>query len=276
MTEPKHKQSAAELAEALAAPTPPEEVHFFPQALIRENTDSPKALCVPYFTRQFVEDRLDSAAGPFNWQSEVGEKAGVMVYGIGIRDPESAEWVWKWDTGVGDDNDGAKVSATGGIKRTGRLWGIGRDVARLVGKWKDCTVKDRRGKKVFNSWVEPPTLAEIKQYTAWIRKQGRGEEDEEEMGQDTGGATEAGNGSGPTGTDDERIGKSPPSQFWHLARSLMKEGHITESKVNDIIVANRGGDGKTDFVGARADLDEYVPVPEPAETEETTDDEIPF
>lgn len=244
----------------LTAPTPDEEVHFLPKQLVGENSNAPKALCVPYITRQFVEDRLDDAVGPLNWQTDIKEQAGVLCFGIAIRN-DDGDWVWKWDTGAGGQDDAANESITGGIKRVGRLWGIGRDVSRLASKWRKCRIKDRRGRKVFDSWESGPTLAELQQYTSWVRVQGK-----EAAGNGAGSraATDEpdrsnSQPSGVTVDDQTRVGSDPPSQFWHLAKKLMDRGIITEDDASFIVTQHLDGSGQTDFVGAKAELDGYVP-----------------
>ena len=83
-----------------------------------------------YKTARTDMDILDEEFGPMNWQSEYREIKENMYAGIGVRDTETKEWVWKWDCGIesradGDGNE-KKGEASDAFKRAGFKWGIGR------------------------------------------------------------------------------------------------------------------------------------------------------
>lgn len=263
-----------QIAEQLAQPTPPDEVYFYPGKVVGAETKSPKALCVPYVMRQFVEDRLDNVVGAFGWQTEIRAEASVLCYGIGVMHPESSLWLWKWDTGAEGIEDAKNQSITGGIKRAGRLWGIGRDVSRLVAKWRACKVKDRRGKMVFDEWETEPTLDELASFTRWIRKIGAvvQSDDKDSAGghadkSDSSRAAPAAR-SGQAGL----IGGDSTSQFWYTARGLVNAGALEQAQVEEILSRHMDSTGRQDFAAAKAELDQHVPpTPEPVE-----EDEIPF
>lgn len=253
------------IAQALSAPTPAAEVGFFPKKIVGGNTDRPKALCVPYIQRQFVEDRLDSVVGPFNWQTDVRTEAGVLVYGIGIRPPDEDEFIWKWDTGADDVEGKANETVTYGIKRAGRLWGIGRDVSRLSAKWRACKIRKlRNGKAVFAEWENLPSLSEIKQYTVWIKTHTAdiSDEDDEPAGNGETGASETGASGAPEPTESGgTLGDTPATQFWYVARGLIRSGVLSQEQVDEI--KNRHvdqGTGEIDFLAAKAEIDDHIPV----------------
>jgi hypothetical protein len=268
-----------ELAEKLAAPTPETEVYFFPSALVGQDSHNPKGLCVPYTSRQFVEDRLDAVVGAFGWQTEVRAEAGVLCFGISIQHPDSGIWLCKWDTGAEGTDDAANQSVTGGIKRAGRLWGIGRDVSRLVAKWRPCTVKMRRGKQVFDQWVEEPTLAEIVQFTNWIRKNSSPDTENEKEGADESDGNGKSKSTGRSAAAPVRadgggmVGGDPTSQFWYTARGLINAGVLKQHDVDGIVAANTDSAGRVSFKAAKAELDQYVPAESKAAEKA---DDIPF
>lgn len=144
----------------LSKPTPHDRVRFVPQAI---NKEEKTALAVPYFDARFTMERLDEACGPFGWQSEVKQIGDVMCVGIGILNPGSAHWMWKWDTGQESDPDddedqgvgGAKALISGGLKRAGVQWTIGRDVYAI--RKRRYAVTLRRDNR-FQSWVTIPTV----------------------------------------------------------------------------------------------------------------------
>lgn len=85
-----------------------------------------------YKTARTDMDILDEEFGPMNWQSEYREIKENMYAGIGVRDQETKEWIWKWDCGVesradGDGNE-KKGEASDAFKRAGFKWGIGREL----------------------------------------------------------------------------------------------------------------------------------------------------
>lgn len=85
-----------------------------------------------YKTARTDMDILDEEFGPMNWQSEYREIKENMYAGIGVRNNETGEWVWKWDCGIesradGDGNE-KKGEASDAFKRAGFKWGIGREL----------------------------------------------------------------------------------------------------------------------------------------------------
>lgn len=85
-----------------------------------------------YKTARTDMDILDEAFGPMNWQSEYREIKENMYAGIGVKNTETGEWVWKWDCGIesradGDGNE-KKGEASDAFKRAGFKWGIGREL----------------------------------------------------------------------------------------------------------------------------------------------------
>lgn len=103
----------------------------------------PQAMCVAYIDARDVMDRLDEVCGSENWQSDFKEVAGKIYAGIGIKDKQSNEWVWKWDVGDETDIEAAKGQASDAFKRAAVKWGIGRFLYDIKVK----TVKTNEAKK---------------------------------------------------------------------------------------------------------------------------------
>jgi hypothetical protein len=127
-----------DIVKDLQAHTPPREVKYLPQAIDKENRT---ALALAYVDARFVEDRLDEACGPLGWQSKIEEIGGFLCVGIGIRNPETEEWLFKTDTGQDEPTDetdyedkvdavtvAGKSLVSRGLKRAGVQWGIARDL----------------------------------------------------------------------------------------------------------------------------------------------------
>ena len=127
-----------DIIKALQAHTPPREVRYLPQGIDKERGT---ALALAYVDARFVQDRLDAACGPFGWQSLIQDIGGFVCVGIAVLNPETSEWIWKWDTGQDEPTDetdyddksdavtvAGKSIVSRGIKRAGVQWGIARDL----------------------------------------------------------------------------------------------------------------------------------------------------
>lgn len=130
-----------DIVKVLQAHTPPREVKYLPQAIDKENRT---ALALAYIDVRFVEDRLDEACGPLGWQSRVEGIGGFLCVSIGIRNPETDEWLFKTDTGQDEPTDetdyedksdavtvAGKSLVSRGLKRAGVQWGIARDLYNI-------------------------------------------------------------------------------------------------------------------------------------------------
>ncbi len=167
MTEP-HGRLPDAIARILGEATPAERIRYVPQGISKGDGDR-TALAVPYIDARYVMERLDLACGPFGWQSEVKDIAGVLCVGIGIFDVGAGRWVWKWDTGQeneaaapdgeGEEDSaggigGAKALMSGGLKRAAAQWNIGRDVYMLP-KHRHPIKVNAKGK--FDGWLRDVT-----------------------------------------------------------------------------------------------------------------------
>lgn len=111
--------------ETLRADTPDEEKRQRPGG--GTNPDGTPRL-LTYVTARFVQDRLDDAVGPLNWQNSYIDVPGGVRAGIGIRIPDTDEWVWKWDFGQPSTIEPGKGAHSDAFKRAGVKWGIARDL----------------------------------------------------------------------------------------------------------------------------------------------------
>lgn len=71
---------------------------------------------------------LDETVGPMNWQNDYKIVRDNMYCGIGIKDTDSKEWIWKWNCGVESNTEKEKGEASDSFKRAGFNWGIGREL----------------------------------------------------------------------------------------------------------------------------------------------------
>ena len=92
--------------------------------------DKKKGLALAYVDARVVQDRLDEAVGPENWQSELSEMAdGRTVCRLGIR--IDGEWIWKSDGAGKTDIEGDKGGFSDALKRAGWQGGPWRQVCGL-------------------------------------------------------------------------------------------------------------------------------------------------
>ena len=75
---------------------------------------------------------LDETYGPMNWQSDYKVVKDNLYCGIGVRNKDTENWVWKWDCGIesreDDEGNQKKGEASDAFKRAGFKWGIGTEL----------------------------------------------------------------------------------------------------------------------------------------------------
>ena len=163
INKPYDQRTMLDIEKILQAATPPSRIEWRPQGLYENHSGGYSALALAYTDARFVQDRFDDACGPFNWQSAFEVAGQMLMVGLGIRNPDTKEWVWKWDTGESDDSGGyggGKGLFSGGIKRSAFQWGVARDLYSLPKPRVACKAykkKGRRGDEIkFQGWIDNP------------------------------------------------------------------------------------------------------------------------
>jgi len=159
------------IIEGLKTQTPRSGIDFTPR-YISESTQQPGtygAVAVPYVLASWIRELLDRTCTPFGWQTDTKEVAGLLCVGIGILNPDTGDWLWKWDTGHDAPFNPNKppTSATSmgkgvfttSFKRAAYNWGIGTDVLSLGTKWVACQVYMKDGKPKHKGWTSDPAIA---------------------------------------------------------------------------------------------------------------------
>jgi hypothetical protein len=188
-------KTAQEILEILQAPTPYKSINFLPRGVLKAGNDGPTAIAIPYVSSDFVENRLDEACGAFGWQSQIIDTCNTVAVGVGIFNPDTQEWLWRWDIGSDNEkksNQPQKEEVTSAIKRAARQWGIGRDLKNIPKLRVRCKVRNVGNDIKFVKWWEDPREA-IQRFV----QSGTGE-----RGQDT---EEASSGS----LDEGKLEKEP-------------------------------------------------------------------
>jgi hypothetical protein len=156
-------KTAQEILEVLQAPTPLKSIHFLPRGVLKAGgNDGPTAIAIPYISSHFVENRLDEACGAFGWQSQIIDTCNTVAVGVGIFNPDTQEWLWRWD--IGSDNEKKssqpqKEEVTSALKRAARQWGIGRDLRDIPKLRVKCKVRQAGNDIKFVKWWEEPQEA---------------------------------------------------------------------------------------------------------------------
>lgn len=89
---------------------------------------------------------LDEVYGETGWQCDYKEVKGNLYCGIGIENPMTGEWVWKWDCGTESNTEKEKGEASDAMKRAGFRWGIGRELYTAPFIWLSvATVPNGKG-----------------------------------------------------------------------------------------------------------------------------------
>ena len=115
------------------------------------------AVLLLYKTARTDADILDDTFGPHAWKNDFKIVDGVLYGGIGVLEPISKEWIWKWDAGTESNTEAEKGRASDAFKRAGFKWGLGRELYSApfvfipAGK---CTIKEseKNGKKVYSCY----------------------------------------------------------------------------------------------------------------------------
>lgn len=141
---------------ALAAPFPPDAIHWRAQSV---NRDGNKAMALAYIDARDVMARLDQVCGPANWQDSYSETPkGRLICTLSVR--IDGEWINKSD-GAGDtDVEGEKGAISDALKRAAVKWGIGRYLYDMPTPWVECESYDSNGKKRWSKWT-PNGLREL-------------------------------------------------------------------------------------------------------------------
>lgn len=90
---------------------------------------------------------LDETVGAENWQCRFYECKNILFCSIGIKCGD--EWIWKDNAGAPSATEAEKGNASDGIKRSGFMWGIGRELYTAPFIWidaKDCNLSQNNGK----------------------------------------------------------------------------------------------------------------------------------
>ncbi|MFQ3651080.1 MAG: Rad52/Rad22 family DNA repair protein [Gemmataceae bacterium] len=142
--------TAPDVAEALARPFDPKEIHWKPQAV-----QGNRALVVPFIDARLVQDRLDEVVGVTGWQDHYEPLPdGSVVCRLQIRVGD--EWVTKEDVGgpseQPDESDRRKAAFSDALKRAAVKFGIGRYLYRLKPQW---VAYDPQMRQILDTPVPP-------------------------------------------------------------------------------------------------------------------------
>ena len=103
--------------------------------------DKTKAMLLLYKNARVDMDILDETYGSENWQSNYERIGDVLYCSIGVYNKESATWVWKQSNGIESQGTGetdpnnSKGEASDAFKRSGFMWGIGRELYKWKKLW---------------------------------------------------------------------------------------------------------------------------------------------
>lgn len=99
-----------------------DEIECRPQGMGKDYPDKEKLLL--YMDSRVVVNLLNETVGNLGWQTELGTAGGQMVGKLGIRNPETGEWVWKSDTGSESNIEAEKGQVSDIYKRLLARWGV--------------------------------------------------------------------------------------------------------------------------------------------------------
>lgn len=159
-----HRPPAADLAALLAAPFPPHEVKWKPQAV-----KGSRALAIAYLDARAVQGRLDDVLGVDGWQDEYQVlQDGSVVCTLKVL--MGGDWLTKMDVGgmseQPDGGDRLKAAFSDALKRAAVKFGVGRYIYRLPQVWADYNPQTKRftAPPALPPWAVPgPALVDVRQ-----------------------------------------------------------------------------------------------------------------
>ena len=149
-----------------------EEVQIRKGSFIGESKEKIELLC--FLDARAGMSILDETVGEYGWACQYTSVNGVTYCGIGIKDPVTLQYVWKYDAGGDGNIEPEKSVASSAFKRACSRWGIGRSLyttPRIVvpnepvgyrcteyevedGKCVRLTIVDTNGEQVFKMTPE--------------------------------------------------------------------------------------------------------------------------
>lgn len=144
-----------ELIAGLRKEFPREVIGWRAQSVTRDGT---KAQALAYIDSRDVQDRLNDVCGPFNWSSDhiVSNGGTKVTCKIGIKNPETGEWVYKSDGAGETDIEGEKGSYSDSTKRAAVSWGVGRYLYDIEPPWVPCESYKNGDKFKFSKFTADP------------------------------------------------------------------------------------------------------------------------
>ena len=154
----------------LAEPFPAEDIEWR-VSRAGQGKNGPFCMVLAYITSRAISARLDEVCGVENWKNEapvvhdIHSKFTMVAVGISIR--VDSEWITKWDVSEPTNIEPAKGGFSGGMKRAGAQFGIGRylyhldetfaETSETGGKgWNYAKLPDKQGGGTY--YWKPPTL----------------------------------------------------------------------------------------------------------------------
>lgn len=104
---------------------------------------------------------LDEVVGVYGWQREHKELKGNIYCGVSIKDPETAEWLTKWDAGKESNTEPEKGEASDSFKRACVNWGIGRELYTAPFIYLEGTENDLKRLRLYVQKIEYSEQREI-------------------------------------------------------------------------------------------------------------------
>jgi hypothetical protein len=156
---------------ALSAPFPPDCVSW---RVGSTTQDKSKGMALAFINSRDVQERLDAACGPANWQDRYEFHGPRTICYLSIR--VDGEWVTKAD-GAGDsDVESEKGAISDALKRAAVKWGIGRYLYNLPSPWVEIETRGR------SSVIKPSEQAKLERLLANDAKSGAKAAPKEDVG----------------------------------------------------------------------------------------------
>lgn len=139
-----------------------DEIEVRVQSIKQRNGEPVGVILLLYKNARCDMNILDETVGAENWQNNFYEHKGILFCSLGINTNYADKslpdrWVWKDDAGVESNTEAEKGNASDARKRSGFVWGIGRELYTAPFTWitpDKCNIyntgrKDKYGLPIF-------------------------------------------------------------------------------------------------------------------------------
>lgn len=117
-----------------------------------------RVMLLCYVDARTVAARLDRVVSPAGWRVRYEPWDGGVLCTLGIRCPETGDWIEKQGVGTGNQFEKVKGAASDAFKRAAVQWGVGRYLYSVPEAWVGTSDQGTIWVKELKAKVSPPAM----------------------------------------------------------------------------------------------------------------------